>query len=156
MELRTLKTWYTARDGWVTLDDDVLSIVRQVRDLFGQRITVEMNPQNGDYVFVEHCEDGVDRLIFTTQELDGRCVERLLRSDSQGRAYQDPYDAAERAQDDQQRAIDEYYRGYIGEAGEHLAHAMKRDGMAPRLPLTKSMYIPARAEKEAERADHLG
>src|SRR5215471_19709825 len=81
MELRTLKTWYTARDGWVTLDDDVLSIVRQVRDLFGNRVTVEMNPQNGDYVFVEHCEDGADRLIFTTQELDGRCVERLLRAD---------------------------------------------------------------------------
>jgi hypothetical protein len=156
MELRALKTWYSNRDGWVTLEDDVLSIVRQTRDLFGKRITVECNPHNGDYVFVEHCDDGTDRLIFTTRELDGRCIERLLRADSQGRTYQDPYDAAERAQDDQQRAIDEYYRGYIGEAGAHLAHAMKREGMAPSLPLTKSMYVPAKAEKEAERADAIG
>ena len=152
MELRALKTWYSARHGWVTLDDDVLSIIRQTRDLFGERVTVEMNPQNGDYVFVEHCEDGTDRLIFTTQELDGRCIERLMQADSQSRMYQDPYDAAEREQDDAQNAIDEYYRGYIGEAGAHLVHAMKRDGLSPRLPLTKSMYVP----KEEDHADLIG
>src|SRR5215471_4769812 len=145
MELRALRTWYTQRDGWVTLDDDVLSIVRQVRETYGDRITIELNPQNGEYVFVEHCDDYTDRLIFTTPELDGRALERLLQADSQTRVYQDPYDAAERAQDDAQHAIDEYYRGYIGEAGAHLAVAMKKEGKLPRLPLTRSMHIP---EKE--------
>lgn len=153
MELRALRSWYTHRDGWVTLEDDVLSIVRQVRDLFGDRITVELNPQNGDYVFVEHCDDLTDRLIFTTQELDGRCIDRLLRADSQARTHEDPYDAAERAQDDEQIARDDQYRQYIGEAGEHLVHALKKEGKAPRLPLSKSMYIPAKAEKELENAD---
>src|SRR5215467_5313259 len=119
MELRALHTWYTQRHGWVTLDDDVLSIVRQVRDLYGDRITIEFNHHTGDYVFVEHCEDHTDRLIFTTAELDGRALDRLLKADSQSRVYQDPYDAAEHAQDDAQNMIDEYYRGYIGEAGAH-------------------------------------
>ena len=153
MELRALKSWYTARDGWVTLEDDVLSIVSQVRQLYGDRITIEVDPHNGNYVFVEHCEDYTDRLIFITQELDGRCIERLMRADIQARGVEDPYDAAERAQDEAQQAIDNKYRGYISEAGEHLIHALKRDGMAPRLPLVQSMYIPAKAEKEMERAD---
>jgi hypothetical protein len=135
------------------LDDDVLSIVRQTRQLFGDRVGIEMNLANGDYVFVEHSDDGVDRLIFTARELDSRCIERLMQADSHSRAYQDPYDAAERAQDDAQRAIDEVYRGYIGEAGAHLTHAMKREGMSPRLPLTKSMYIPG---KEVDDADSDG
>lgn len=152
MELHAMKSWYTARDGWVTLTDDVLSIVRQVRDLYGEKITIEMDPNTGNYVFVEHGEDGTDRLIFTTTELDGRCIERLMRSDSQGRSYEDPYYAQERAQDDAQRAIDDQYREYIGEAGEHLVSALKREGKAPRLPLSKSMYIPAKAEKELEDA----
>ena len=152
MELRALKSWYTHRDGWITLEDDVLSIVRQVRELFADRITIELNPQTGDYVFIEHCEDTVDRLIFTTQELDGRCIERLLRADSQSRTHQDPYDAAERAQDEAHRVIEDEYRGYLSEAGEHLVHALKKEGKAPRLPLRKSMYIPAKAEKRLENA----
>jgi hypothetical protein len=148
MELRALKTWYTAREGWVTLEDDVLSIVSRVRELTDGRVTIELNQQTGDYVFVEHCEDHTDRLIFTTQELDGRCLDRLMRADAQARTHEDPYDAQERAQDDAQRARDTEYAGYIGEAGAHLAHALKREGMAPRLPATVSMYIPARVEKE--------
>jgi len=151
MELRALRTWYTQHDGWVTLDDDVLSIVRQVRDLYGNRVSIELNQHNGEYVFVEHCEDQTDRLIFTTTELDGRALDRLLKADSQTRMHEDPYDAAERSQDELQHSIDEYYRGYIGEAGAHLAHAMKREGTMPRLPLTKSMHIP----KEKKRANDI-
>jgi len=142
MELKALKSWYTHREGWVTLEDDVLSIVRQVRELFGSRITVELNPYDGMYSFVEHCVDGVDRLVFTTPELDGRCIERLYRSDSQARGYLDPYNAAESEQAEAHRRIDEYYKGYIGEAGAHLAVAMKREGKMPRLPLTRSMHVP--------------
>jgi hypothetical protein len=146
MELRALRTWYTQGEGWVTLDDDVLSIVRQVKELYEGRVSIQMEPTTGHYVFVEHCGDGTDRLIFTTDELDGRSLIRLMQADSQSRAYQDPYDAAERAQDDAQNAIDDSYRGYVREAGEHLAHAMKREGVEPRLPLTVSMH---RKEKRA-------
>jgi hypothetical protein len=151
MELRALHSWYTSRDGWVSLDDDVLSIVRQVKEAYGDRVTIELDRQFGHYAFVEHCEDDTDRLVFTTTELDGRCLERLMMGDSQSRVYQDPYDAAEREQDDAQRDIDKAHNARIGDAGEHLAHVFKKTGVEPRLPLAKSMYIP-----EAEDADSDG
>lgn len=155
-QLRAIKTFYDNRLGLVTLEDDVLSIVRQVRQLYGERITIEMDPDLGCYHFIEHCEDHTDRLIFTVTELDGRVLDRLLKADSTSRSYEDPYDAAERAQDAEHQAVEDEYRGYLSEAGAHLIHALKKEGKADRLPATVSMYIPAKAEKEIERANHDG
>jgi hypothetical protein len=135
MELHAIKAWYDHRVGMVTLEDDVLSIVRQVRDLYDTRITIELDPTHGVYHFVEHCEDHTDRLIFTTPELDARALERLMRSDSHSRVYQDPYDAAERAQDESNALVDARNSERIMEVGEELAHALREDGRAPRLPL---------------------
>jgi len=139
-QLLALKSWYDMRQGMITLEDDVLSIVRQVRELYGTRVTVELDEQQGCYHFVEHCEDHTDRLIFSTEELDARALDRLVKGDSQVRGYEDPYDAAEREQDAHQNQIDEQYRERIRVHGEALAHALKRDGVMPRLPL--SVAIP--------------
>jgi len=135
MELYAIKSWYDNRHGMVTLEDDVLSIVRQVRELYGQRVTVELDQFADVYHFVEHSDDGIDRLIFTTPELDGRALERLQRSDSHSRMYQDPYDAAEREQDENHALIDEQYKQRINEEGERLAHALRKDGQMPDFPL---------------------
>ena len=135
MELYAIKSWYDNRLGMVTLEDDVLSIVRQVRELYGQRVTVELDQFANVYHFVEHGEDHVDRLIFTTPELDARALERLIRSDSHGRAYQDPYDAAEREQDDAHALIDKRNSERLMEEGERLAHALRKDGQMPDFPL---------------------
>jgi len=142
MELRAIKTYYDAREGLVVLEDDVLSIVRQVRERYGDRIRICWEPTTEWYVFSENCADGTERLIFTTPELDGRAFERLMQSDSQARTYQDPYLAAENAQDQAHVEQDAMYAGYINEAGQHLIHALKRDGMAPRLPAQVSLHIP--------------
>lgn len=137
MEMLPMKTWYTDRDGWVELEDDVLSIVRQVRDLYHGKVTVEFLPDSSEpYAFVEHSGDGVDRLIFTCVELDGRALERLLRSDSASRSYVDPYDEAEKEQDRLQTERDRAILERTGELSERMAYAMKREGRAPRLPLT--------------------
>jgi|SRR5215471_4308223 len=135
MELRAIKVWYDGRAGLVELDDDVLSIVRQIRERYGNKVSVEVDPQQQVYHFVEHSEDGTDRLIFSTEELDGRALDRLLMSDSQRRMYQDPYDAAERDQDKAHDDYDKRYGEKIKEVGEELAHAIRKDGNAPFLPL---------------------
>jgi len=135
MELYAIKSWYDNRLGMVTLEDDVLSIVRQVRELYGRRVTIELDQFSNVYHFVEHGEDHTDRLIFTVDELDGRALERLQRSDSHGRTYQDPYDAAEREQDANFALIDEQNRQTLHEEGERLAHALRKDGMLPDFPL---------------------
>ena len=134
-QLRAVKAWYDLRIGMVTLDDDVLSIVRQVRELYGGKVTIELDEHRGCYHFVEHCDDHTDRLIFTTFELDGRALDRLLRSDSTSRAYQDPYDAAERAQDESFADRDVRDSERLHAEGERLAHALRKDGMMPDFPL---------------------
>jgi hypothetical protein len=135
MELYAIKSWYDNRLGMVTLEDDVLSIVRQVRELYGQRVTIEYDQFQEVYHFVEHCDDHIDKLIFTTPELDGRALDRLIRSDSHARTYEDPYDAAEREQDATFALIDERNSERLKEEGEKLAHALRKDGQMPDLPL---------------------
>jgi hypothetical protein len=128
MELYAMKSWYDNREGFVELQDDVLSIVRQVRELYGHRIKICLEPTTGEYVFSENCEDGTERLIFGTSELDARCLERLLRADSHLRGYTDPYDEAEREQDEFFEEKDRQALDKIGDAGERLAWALEEDG----------------------------
>lgn len=136
MRLHAVKAWYDSREGMVEVEDDVLSIVRQVREMYGDKISVELDPKEGMYHFIEHGEDGTDRLIFSTFELTPKELERLIRADGQMRHHEDPYAAAEREQDAAQEAIDERNRQYVREAGELLAWALKREGKMPRLPLS--------------------
>ena len=132
--LHAVKQFYSkGRSGFITLDDDVLSIVRQVRDYAGDRVTIEVDPTTDWFHFVGH-ENGVDYLIFSTDCLDARALDRLMTSDTQWHGHRDPYDAAEREQDALDRAKDEAARGHIVEAGEMLAYYMKREGKAERLP----------------------
>src|SRR5262245_56363729 len=99
VRLHAIRSFYTRRHGLGTLDDDVLSIVRQVQERYGSEVTVEIDPETGEYLFIEHCGDGTDRLIFATTSLDPLALDRLLRADSQLRGYEDPYNAAECEQD---------------------------------------------------------
>ena len=145
--LHAVRSYYSsARSGFVTLDDDVLSIVRQVRDRFGESITIEVDPETEWFHFIGH-ENGTDYLIFSTDILDGRALDRILMSDSQGRAYQDPYLANEREQDALNAAKDAASRGKIVEAGEMLAYYMKREGRAERLP--SHIYVPKDVHADA-------
>lgn len=143
--LHAIKHYYDAEQGaMVELEDDVLGIVRQIHELYDQRIAVNLDPITEWYHITEHCDDGAERLIFSTDVLDGRTLERLQKADSQWRSYEDPYDASEKAQDEAQAAIDARYRDRLYEEGERLMHAMKRSGLAPRLPL----HLPMRMRRD--------
>lgn len=135
MRLHAVKAWYDAHEGMVEVEDDVLSIVRQVRELYGDRISIELDPHSGYYHFVGHGEDHTDYLIFTTSELDGRAMERLMLADSHSRMHQDPYDAVEREQDELMRARDEAQIERLRDGGERLAHALQKDGRQSHMPL---------------------
>jgi hypothetical protein len=136
MELRAIKSYYDGHLGLVTLEDDVLSIVRQIRERYGTRIKVSWEPTTGYYVLSEMCSDRNERLIFTTDTLDGRTLTRLMEADSQSPGYVDAYDAAEAEQDRLQEEIDEKQRERLRDPAEALVHALKKDGIEPHLPLT--------------------
>lgn len=131
MELHAIKTFYSRREGLVELEDDVLSIVRQVREAHGNRVKICWEPTTGMYVFSENCEDGTERLIFMVEELDGRALERLAQADSLSRGYDDAYDRLEREQDEAFARADEEKAERLREEGERLAHALKQDGIGP-------------------------
>jgi hypothetical protein len=147
MELRAMKTFYSAREGLVTLEDDVLSIVRQVRQLYGDRIKICLEPTSGKYVFSENCADGTERLIFVADELDPRTLERLLKADSQLRGHEDPYDAAEREQDELMRQKDEQALEGVRDAGERLAWAMEADGKGTHAQILVTKNINAHRQR---------
>jgi hypothetical protein len=146
VKLHAIRAFYTRRNGLVTLDDDVLSVVSQVREDYGDKVTIELDQDTGEFLFVEHCGDGTDRLIFSTSSLDPQALDRLRRADAHLRGYQDPYDAAEREQDAIQDALDKRVRERFLEHGEELAHALKKDGVMPRFPQKTSLYIPGRSD----------
>jgi hypothetical protein len=135
--LYAIKRFY-AGGRLVTLEDDVLSVVRQVRELYEDRVTIEMDPDTGWFHFTGH-ENGTDYLIFSTDCLDARALDRLLSSDSHWRGHRDPYDAAEREQDELDAAKEAAGREQINIVGEKLAHALREEGKAPRLPLPVSI-----------------
>jgi len=127
MELRAIKYFYTG-GHLVELEDDVLSIVSQVRALTNGKVSIHLEPTTGHYLFVEHCDDRVERLIFVTPELDGRCIERLVAGDSGSRSYRDPYDFAEAEQDRLHREADERLQQAIAQEAERLLWAQHKDG----------------------------
>lgn len=135
MELRAIKMFYNAREGMVELEDDVLSIVRSVRELYGDKISVHWEPTSEHFVFVENCEDGAERLVFVCEQLDARALDRLRSADSRSRGYADTYDAAEREQDEAQSRLGEADQQLIYDAGEKIAHGLRKDGVSSPLPL---------------------
>lgn len=140
--LRAIRSFYSAaHGGLLTLDDDVLSIVSQVRQEFGDKVQIQLDPETGWYHFVGIEDDGnTERLIFSVEQLDPRALERLRRADSHARGFEDSYDAAEREQDEAQARIDRAYADKIAEAGEELLFHVQKAGQAPFL--AKQVYIP--------------
>jgi hypothetical protein len=135
VELRAVRTFYSDRDGLVTLEDDVLSIVRQVKELYGDTVKISLEPTTGHYVFSEMCADGVERLIFTTPELDPRALDRLREADAQTRGAVDQYDLQEALFDAEAYEREQNHRGALLEHGERVLHGLKKDGVADWAPL---------------------
>jgi hypothetical protein len=136
MELHAVKTWYDQRYGVVAVEDDVLNVVRDIREI-DPRIHVFHNEQTGKFDLVEHCLDGVERLIFSVEELDPRVVSRLRESDSWRDGNPDHVVAdeddfltkAEKEQEQLQAEIQESSLEKIRDAGERLAWALDVAGV---------------------------
>jgi len=136
MELHAIKTWYDQRMGVVVVQDDVLGIVHQIREI-DPRIHVFYNEQSSQFDLVEHCLDGVQRLIFSVPELDARVISRLREGDSWlGETPQyvvpDEDDFLAKVEADQEKIQadqDEESMEKIRDAGERLAWALDVAGV---------------------------
>ena len=139
MELHAVQTWYDRHVGVVEVSDDVANIVRQVREM-DPRIHVFYNEQTDGFDLVEHCLDGVQRLIFSVDKLDARILSRLREGDSwlggnpahivpEGDDFLSKIDAKIEADDN---ARQEASLEKIRDAGERLAWSLDVAGVGYR------------------------
>lgn len=138
MELYALKTWYDRHHGIVEVEEDVLNIVQQIKAI-DSRIHVFYNEQTEKYDLVEHCLDGVQRLVFSVRELDARVIRRLHEADHWGgNATPDRYirpdeedfaSIMDRDNKQLERELEERTRDRLGDAGERLAWALDAAGV---------------------------
>jgi len=133
--LHAIRSFYDQRLGLVTLEDDVLSVVRQVRELYGGRVFVLLDEITGAYHLVENSAEGMERLIFTTDTLDARTLVRLQEADSQWRGHEDPYLKMEQDQDADDKANQDLMQERFREPLERFVHLLKHDGIEESLPL---------------------
>ena len=158
MEVPAVKMWFDQRRGVVELSDDVLGVVEQIKAL-DERLHIYFNEQSGEFDLVEHCLDGVERLVFSVEELDQRVIGRLFESDHWGSDLPDHRDdfkpdsedfasQLEKIQDEAQAELENQTKDKLFDAGERLGHALGEDGQGVQASLL--------VEKEVPRANDAG
>lgn len=62
------------------VENDVYDICKRMREVSDRLYAVQLE-EGGRHAFaiMEHCDDGVERLVFKTKELDARVIEKLQR-----------------------------------------------------------------------------
>lgn len=136
MELQaaTLAQMQRARGGrYVLIEEDVGSVVAQIQEI-DATLRVRYSEAGGFFVVYQVTDDG-EKLVTTAQELDGRLVQRLQEIAHPEYDYVAELEAKEDAAD---RARDERFSEQVGEIGERMAWAMRRDTSG----ITGHMRVP--------------
>lgn len=109
--------------GIFTVDEDVGHIAAQVREV-DPSLSLHWSDGGGYFEVREACQDGKDRMVLTCTELDGRVIERLRQIRHSSYDFVREVDRMD-AQADREREWASHNR--IGEVGEKLAHALRKD-----------------------------
>lgn len=119
----TLAQVRRGKDGrMVIVDDDVSNVVRDLQAI-DPSLRVRFSEAAGYFAVYQDLGDR-EHLVTTAQELDPRIVERV--SELASKAYD--YVAEVEQQDNAaERAKDHRLHEQVGEIGERLAHAMRKD-----------------------------
>lgn len=134
MEIHAIKSWYDQRHGVQVVEDDVLDVVKRIKQLSDGRVRIYYNEQGDEFDLVETCLDGTDRLVFSCATLDQRTVDRFVNADQwgadtpdrgmikpEGSDFLDELDAYNEALE---KAIRDGFRDRLGDVGERLARTM--------------------------------
>jgi len=114
----------------VTFEDDVLGVKKEILDRWSHVLDCVWDEVDMQFVIYEKCPDGDERLLFATDTLDRRVIERIHR------AYEsDPEDLLHEI--DKQNAQLEKDKIFAlsektGDAIERLQLAMHQDGITNR------------------------
>jgi hypothetical protein len=124
MKQASMTQVHKSKDGhMVAIDQDLLEIIRQVKEL-DPNLSIRWSVEGEYFGVYERNKMGKDELVFTTTELDQRVVERLRFISSKHYSYVEEIDKLDR---EFERDKDHKFAEEVGERGEHLAHALRKD-----------------------------
>lgn len=109
--------------GFVLIEDDVCSIAKQLQEI-DSSLRLRYSVTGGYFVVYQLLDNGDEHLVTTAAELDARLlgkVRRLASPDYDLAAELDRVDAAA------QSAHDHRFSEAVGEVGQQLHHAIRRD-----------------------------
>lgn len=114
----------------MTYGPDTLDVKRQIEELWGGTLECWFDLDEQEWIVVENCLDGVQRLAvppLKPTQFTPRLVERL-REASQTDA-EEAMNAIDRYNEQVEKEEDYILEQIAGEAGERLIHAFKKDGL---------------------------
>lgn len=106
----------------VLVDDDVAGVAQDLRAI-DPSLRLHLDVEQQVYV-VSQVLQGREHLVTTSQTCDQRLVARVRQVASPGYNLADELEAAEAAANREQ---DRLRREWVGEIGERLAHALRKD-----------------------------
>lgn len=116
----------------VTYGPDVLGIKRRIETEWAGLLSCFFDEDNEEWVIVEHCKDGTDRVAFTTEALSQATIDKINRIDQASRSFVDPNESFEAADKEEQAAKDRTFTETVGEAADRLFFALRKDGVIDR------------------------
>lgn len=133
------------RGRLVTEGPDILKIKAEIESGWPGVLSVFFDLEEEVWVIVEKCSDGVERLAVKTDILSQKTIDKLHRIDQAKHRQGDVNRQLELEDADVERKKDHILSESIGEAGERLFTALKKDGIlhAP------SVYVTSHKKKVA-------
>jgi hypothetical protein len=126
-------SYYEANRGrLVTIEKDVLDIKGEIESRWPNQLLVFWDKEDQIFVIVEHCSDGVDRLVGTYPTLDQRVLDRLIAADNQRADHEDILDQIDKANAAIEAKRDALFSNQLGDAFERLDYALRKDGVVHR------------------------
>lgn len=120
----------------VTYGPDTLDVKRQIEELWGGTLECYFDLEQEEWIVVENCRDGVQRLAvppLKPAQFNPKLIDRL-REASQTDA-EEAMNAIDAYNAQVEREEDYILEQISGDAGERLIHAFKKDGLHDHLDI---------------------
>jgi len=133
------------RGRLITEGPDVLSIKDEIHARWPGVLECYFDTCELEWVIVEKCQDGAERLVMTTKALGPHVLDKLQRIDAAAHAQGDIADKLEKESDKAERDKDHAFSETIGEPLERLEHSLK-DVV---LPVNQFFFGPSMRNEKA-------
>lgn len=115
----------------VTYQEDVLDIKGRIKREWPGVIDVffDEDPSAECWVITQTDKEGTESVLFTTKQLSESTIDRIRRADQVLHPSRDPLKEIEKEEAEIERDKDRRFSERVGEAGERLFLALRKDGV---------------------------